>query len=47
LSPEANEAVISSFAALSVNLAMRSAELADGLVRNGQAVARREPPGYC
>ena len=33
LSPEANEAVISSFAALSVNLAMRSAELADGLVR--------------
>jgi cell pole-organizing protein PopZ len=33
LSPEANEAVISSFGALSVNLAMRSAELADGLVR--------------
>ena len=33
MSPEANEAVISSFAALSVNLAMRSAELADGLVR--------------
>jgi cell pole-organizing protein PopZ len=33
LSPEANEAVISSFEALSVNLAVRSAELADGLVR--------------
>jgi uncharacterized protein len=33
LSPEANEAVIASFGALSVNLAMRSAELADGLVR--------------
>ena len=33
LSPEANEAVISSFGALSANLAMRSAELADGLVR--------------
>jgi uncharacterized protein len=33
LSPEANEAVISSFEALSVNLAMRSADLADGLVR--------------
>jgi cell pole-organizing protein PopZ len=33
LSPEANEAVISSFGALSVNLAMRSGELADGLVR--------------
>jgi uncharacterized protein len=33
LSPEANEAVISSFEALSVNLAMRSGELADGLVR--------------
>lgn len=33
LSPEANEAVISSFEALSANLALRSAELADGLVR--------------
>jgi cell pole-organizing protein PopZ len=33
LSPEADEAVISSFGALSVNLAMRSAERADGLVR--------------
>jgi uncharacterized protein len=33
LSPEANEAVISSFEALSANLGLRSAELADGLVR--------------
>jgi uncharacterized protein len=33
LSPEANEAVISSFEVLSANLALRSAELADGLVR--------------
>ena len=33
LSPEANEAVVSSFEALSANLALRSAELADGLVR--------------
>jgi uncharacterized protein len=33
LSPEASEAVISSFEVLSANLALRSAELADGLVR--------------
>jgi cell pole-organizing protein PopZ len=33
LSAEANEAVISSFGALSANLALRSAELADGLAR--------------
>jgi cell pole-organizing protein PopZ len=33
LSLEANEAVISSFGALSANLALRSAELADGLAR--------------
>jgi cell pole-organizing protein PopZ len=33
LSPEASEAVISSFGALSANLALRSAELADGLAR--------------
>jgi cell pole-organizing protein PopZ len=33
LSAEANEAVTSSFSALSANLAARSAELADGLVR--------------
>jgi uncharacterized protein len=33
LSPEANEAVTASFGVLSANLAMRSAELADGLVR--------------
>jgi uncharacterized protein len=33
LSPEANAAVVSSFAVLSANLALRSAELADGLVR--------------
>ncbi len=33
LSPEANEAVMSSFGALSANLAVRGAELADELVR--------------
>ena len=33
LSPEANEAVTASFSALSADLAARSAELADGLVR--------------
>jgi uncharacterized protein len=33
LSPEANKAVMSSFGALSANMAMRSGELADGLVR--------------
>jgi uncharacterized protein len=33
LSPEANEAVFSSFEVLSATLALRSAELADGLVR--------------
>ena len=33
LSPEANAAVRSSFSALSANLAMRSAEVADGMVR--------------
>jgi cell pole-organizing protein PopZ len=33
LSAEANEAVVSSFEVLSANLALRSAELADGLVR--------------
>jgi cell pole-organizing protein PopZ len=33
LSAEANEAVTASFGALSANLAARSAELADGLVR--------------
>ena len=33
LSPEVNEAVTASFSALSANLAARSAEVADGLVR--------------
>jgi uncharacterized protein len=33
LSPETDEAVTASFGALSTNLAMRSAELADGMVR--------------
>jgi uncharacterized protein len=33
LSPQANEAVAASFGALSVDLAARSAEIADGLVR--------------
>jgi cell pole-organizing protein PopZ len=34
LSPEANQAVVSSFGALSANVALRSAELAEGLARD-------------
>ena len=52
LSPEANEAAALSFGALSANLAVRSAELADehgarDVAADAQAVARREPPGHC